>query len=497
MFRDEGRRGEGGRGLRRSAVSGKLAALAWRNVWRNRRRTTLNVIALSVGMGIFVLALGWIGGYHSYIYQTLRDFQTGEVQVMHREWYGERTRLPVDLLVENYEAVRERVAGVPGVRGEAVTGRVLFSLRVSTGNRSWRMMATAIDPRYEPQVGVLGEHVTAGRRPAELAGEPGSGAMGGTAGERGTGEESSAGAGERTAGERGLWIGAPVAEKAGISPGDTLFLRAVNRHGVENLFDVPVAGTFEYGYPTLDDQMVYLDLATADELLDLDGAVTHVVVRLAPGTGVDTGVERIAAELGGAAVGAAGGDPSGDDAGSRRGALASDSTQGSPAANLQVRPWQDFARAAVTAVEQDTNSFALMMAIMYLLIVLGIINSMSMSVHERTREIGTLRAIGMRGRSLLAMFALESVWQAVIAAVVALIVTTPVAIWLANTGVDLVSSMPENVPIPFGERFRADFAVGHYLFTVASGVVTALLGAIIPARRAARITVAEAMRRVG
>jgi len=76
-------------------------------------------------------------------------------------------------------------------------------------------------------------------------------------------------------------------------------------------------------------------------------------------------------------------------------------------------------------------------------------------------------------------------------------VTTPLALWLARTGVDLASSMPDEIPIPFGERFRADFAVWHYLFTVASGLVTALLGAIIPARRAARITVAAAMRKVG
>ncbi|MEX2443406.1 MAG: FtsX-like permease family protein [Alkalispirochaeta sp.] len=464
-------------GSGRRSVTGELAALAWRNVWRNRRRTTLNVVALSVGMGIFVLALGWIGGYHTYIYETLRDFQTGEVQVMHADWYDERTRLPVDLLVEDYETVRAAVSRVPGVREEAVTGRVLFSLRVSTGRRSWRTMATAIDLRYESAVGVLGEYVREGRRPGERAG-----------GERGeresddtaeSGQERADSRPPATAAQRGIWIGRPVAEKAGLSLGDTLFLRAVNRHGVENLFDVPVAGIFEYGYPALDEQMVYVDLNTADELLDLDGAVTHVVARLDQGTGVSAGVERIAAELGGAAV----------EVGVRR--------SDAPDAELEVRPWQDFARAAVTAVEQDTNSFALMMAIMYLLIVLGIVNSMSMSVHERTREIGTMRAIGMRGRSLLAMFAMESVWQAVIAAVVALIVTTPVAIWLAGTGVDLVSSMPDDIPIPFGDRFRADFAVWHYLFTVASGLVTALLGAIIPARRAARITVAEAMRTVG
>mgnify|MGYP001272468320 CR=1 FL=1 len=432
--------------MKRRRITGELAALAWRNVWRNRRRTTLNVMALSVGMGILVVSLGWIGGYHTYIYDTLKDFQTGELQVMNREWYAERTRLPVDLLVNDYESVRQSIAAVDGVRTAvdgtaAVTGRVEFSARISTGRRSWRSAVTAIDPRFEPSVGVLGRYVTDGRRPADLAGTD----------------------------DRGIWIGRPLAEKAGVSVGDSLFLRAVNRHGVENLYDARVVGIFEYGYPALDEQMIYVDLSTATELLDLDGAVTHVVVRLDDGTSVTTGLERV------------------------RGAVASTADAGT----LEVRPWQDFARTAVSAVESDTHSFILMMIVMYLLIVLGILNSMSMSVHERTREIGTIRAIGMRGRSLLAMFALESVWQAAIATVVALVVTVPIALWLALGGVDIASSMPDTMPIPFGERFRADFAVWHYLFTAASGLLTALLGAIIPARRAAKLTVAEAMRSVG
>nr|MDA3948502.1 FtsX-like permease family protein [Spirochaeta sp.] len=174
-----------------------------------------------------------------------------------------------------------------------------------------------------------------------------------------------------------------------------------------------------------------------------------------------------------------------------------DDTADGSARVLQVRPWQDFARAAVSAVEGDTYSFTVMVVVMYLLIVLGILNSMSMSVHERTREIGTIRAIGIRRRQLLALFALESVWQALIAAAIALVITTPVALWLANTGVDITSSMPDTMPVPFGERFRGVFAPWQYLFTLASGILTALAGAILPAGRAGKITVAEAMRTVG
>lgn len=446
-----------------------LAALAWRNVFRNRRRSTLNIIALTVGMAILVLALGWIGGYHRYIYDTLNDFQTGEVQIVHAEWYAERTRFPVDSLIENYSELRSAVLEHPAVR--SIAPRVTFSTRVSTGTESFRIAATAIDLDTEETVSVLDTYVVEGPTPSELF---------------------------AAAPSRGIWVGRPVAEKAGIAIGDTLFLRAMNRHGVENLYDAPVAGIFEYGYPILDQQMIYLDLATATELLDLDGGVTHLVIRLHDGEDVQDAVGGIGAIVGGGQTSRAA-DTDGASrshtpdlkplAGSRGGVSPVDSP-------LQIRPWQDFARAAVSAVEGDTYSFTIMVIVMYLLIVLGILNSMSMSVHERTREIGTIRAIGIKRRQLLAIFALESIWQSLIAAAIALVITTPIAVWLVHTGVDITSSMPDTIPVPFGERFRADFAVWHYLLTLASGVLTALAGAIIPARRAGKITVAEAMRTV-
>jgi ABC-type lipoprotein release transport system permease subunit len=497
------------------ATGMSLPRMAWRNVFRNRRRSALNIVALTMGMSVLVLSLGWIGGYHSYIYDTLRDFQTGEIQIVRGQWYRQRTRLPVEFLLPDHVELRSAVMDVPAVRSAAA--RVVFSVQVSTGRESFRLQGVGIDPRHEGEVSVLGEYLVSIHNRVAHTGVNSSGT--GTSGAKtepdtitpDTAGDSADGRNTIVDTAPGIWIGRPVAEKAGISVGDTLFLRAMNRHGVENLYDAPVVGFFEYGYPLLDNQTIYMDLDTATELLDLDGGATHLVIRLHDGASVQSATRDIAEAVApaGSATGPGNGpfagNTTGDDAsgtgGDAAGSLTpiSDSRGGLAVAgwDIQIRPWQDFARAAVSAVEGDTYSFTVMMAVVYLLIVIGILNSMSMSVHERTREIGTIRAIGIRRRQLLALFAMESVWQALVAAGIALIITTPVALWLVKSGVDIASSMPETMPVPFGERFRADFAPWHYLFTVLSGVLTALAGAIIPARRAGRITVAEAMRTVG
>jgi hypothetical protein len=73
----------------------------------------------------------------------------------------------------------------------------------------------------------------------------------------------------------------------GLSAGDTVFISARDRHGVENLVDVTIRGIFHLGYPVMDKYLAFMDLASASFLLDLDNQVNRVVVRLK--AGVDPG----------------------------------------------------------------------------------------------------------------------------------------------------------------------------------------------------------------
>lgn len=413
-----------------------IAGVAWRNVYRNKRRTALNVLALTVGISILIVALGWIGGYHTYIYQAVINFETGHLQVLREGYYQEKRRLPVDMVVPDYPALRDRIEETPGVI--AAAGRVPFSVTVSNGRDSVRLMGRGVDPTREREVGVLDDQIVAG-----------------SYFEEGT----------------GVLIGRPLADKLNVAPGDSVFLRAVDRHGVENLVDAKVSGVFFFGYPALDDNVVYMDLQSTQDLLALEGEVAKIIVRLEgnPTATIDTeAVERAVAQWA--------------------------SNEPDPAPPLEVRVWKDFARTAVSAVQGDTMSFVLMMIIVYFLIVIGILNSMSMSVHERTREIGSIRAIGMTRGNVLTLFTLESIWMGLIAVGLSLIITTPLAVWLQTGGIDIGQYLPEDLPVPFGERFYADFAVWHYLVSIISGVLAGILGGIRPARRAAKVQVADAMR---
>jgi putative ABC transport system permease protein len=110
----------------------------------------------------------------------------------------------------------------------------------------------------------------------------------------------------------------------------------------------------------------------------------------------------------------------------------------------------------------------------------GIANSLFLSIHERTREIGTLRAIGATAAQLRRVIRYESVITAVIGALLG----TAIGILFAFLVTQSLSEFGLGVAIP----------VGQLVIFLALAVVVGVIGAIAPARRAARLDVLDAIR---
>lgn len=412
----------------------ELLLVATKNIRRNRRRSILNITALALGLAIMVLALGWINGYDIYIFRALQDFETGHAQILPESYMSEARRLPVDITVPLYEETRDALIARQEVA--AAAGRINFSMNLSHGPRSARLLGRAIDPAAEAEVTIIEESVVEGSYLSEE--------------------------------HRGILISTTLAGKFEVEVGETMFVTAIDSFGVENLLDASVVGIFSYGYPTIDSNVVFFDLATAGELLALEDEVSKIVLRFADGVNPDAGLNALAPIV--------------------------PDLPGAREAELEAHSWREFAQVAVSAVRQDVASFQILMGIIMFLIVIGILNSMSMSVHERTREIGTLRAIGMKRSQVTALISAESLTLGVIAFLAAVLISLPLAWYLQQVGLDIGQFMPEDIPVPFGELFFAEFTLRHYLFTLATGLLTTFVGALIPARRAAKLEVAEAMR---
>jgi len=148
-----------------------------------------------------------------------------------------------------------------------------------------------------------------------------------------------------------------------------------------------------------------------------------------------------------------------------------------PDAKVQTR------EAWITAQDQDFNDFLSMLYVLLALSVIvslfGMVNTLILSVFERTRELGMLRAIGMTRRQTRRMIRHESIVTALIGAALGL----PLGIFLALLVTRALSQFDVRFQVPGGQLL---------LFAVIS-IVVGILAAIAPARRAAKLNVLRAL----
>ena len=136
-----------------------------------------------------------------------------------------------------------------------------------------------------------------------------------------------------------------------------------------------------------------------------------------------------------------------------------------------------------TFTEDEVNGFLgflyVMLGMAVVISLFGIVNTLALSVFERTREIGMLRAVGMTRRQLRRVVRYESVITAVIGGILGIAVGLTFG-WILSKGL-------EDQGIVFSIPYGLLFAV------VGAAILAGILAAILPARRAARLNVLEAL----
>jgi putative ABC transport system permease protein len=146
-------------------------------------------------------------------------------------------------------------------------------------------------------------------------------------------------------------------------------------------------------------------------------------------------------------------------------------------ANVKVQTRAQFEQAETNTVNQLLGLIYALLALAVLIALIGIVNTLMLSVFERTREIGLLRAVGMGRRQVRTMVRSESVILAVFGAIIGIVIGT-------GLGIALVSSLSiTNTVVPFADLV---------LFLVLSALL-GLVAASWPARRAAKLDVLAAI----
>ena len=254
-------------------------------------------------------------------------------------------------------------------------------------------------------------------------------------------------------------LGRGLARNLGVSPGDTIALLATTAGGGINGIEAKVAGIFTSTNQAYDNAALRLPIAQAQSLLRVQGA--HVwLVLLEETEQTDYFLNQFRARF-----------PQNKD-------------------GLEFVPWYahaDFYNKTVALFSQQINVLRLIIG---LIIVLSISNMLIMNVMERTGEVGTLLAIGLKRKKILQMFAIEGVLLGLVGGL------TGIAIGYALA--ELISAVGIPMPPPPGmeEGYTGEIRVTAGLLTSAFLIasVTTLLAGLYPAWKASRQQIVNALR---
>ena len=252
-------------------------------------------------------------------------------------------------------------------------------------------------------------------------------------------------------------LGRGLAAKLGVRAGDGAVLLAQTVDGGFNALDVEVAGIFEGGLKEYDDWVLKVPLAVARTLLQWPGC--HRLVVLLRDT---EATDRVAARL--------------------RSAFA-----GRP---LELETWRSLAVFHNQVVALFRRELDVIKLIIATIVVLSIANTMSMSVLERTREIGTVMAMGAGPGRVVREFLLEGAILGVAGGLAGLGLGAAVAALITRVGIVFPSPPGSTRPYVGG----CDVVPAVAAFAFGLSVASATLAALYAARRAARLEVVDAPR---
>ena len=256
---------------------------------------------------------------------------------------------------------------------------------------------------------------------------------------------------------KGIIVGLGLAANLGVDVGDTVVLVANTASGGVNAVEVRVRGLFATMSKAYDDVALRVPLGVAQQLLRVDSA--HVWALLLERTEDARPTVRLLRER--------------------------FANQG-----LVFTEWIELADFHVKAVALFKKQVGVIRAIIAVIIVLSIFNTMIMSVMERTGEIGTLMALGRTRRGILRLFVVEGTMLGVAGGLIGLVLGTAAAGLLSYVGIPM--------PPPPGQSwgFDAEVLVTPRLSVEAFilAVLSALAASLYPARKASRMVIVDALR---
>jgi len=415
-----------------------LFKLAFRNVFRYKKRTIITFSAISYGLGLMAVGISLYNGVNTHAMDNIINNQTAHLKILAAGYFEEKDEVPLEFTIDEPQEIKNLLKDNQDIKG--IESRILFQASIISGMDELPCLGVAIEPEVDPLVFKIKDSIKDGRflEPSESK----------------------------------IILGSGLARDLGLKVGDDCVLRIFfsTEDFIWNALDLEIIGIAKTENPIVNRGTVFIPLSLAQEALSLENRVTELAVRIEDRNQLREVRDSIESRL------------------------------ATLNKNYEVVSFEEYASDFKELMRLRSRIQALIPLMMILIATLGIVNTMLMAVMERTREIGMLAAMGMRKMEVMLVFVFEGALIGIFGSLAACVIGGLGGWYLEAKGfsmaflgqeiADMVSFLPMEV-------YKGDLTAGTLLFTLIFGTVISILASLYPAYKAAKLDPIQALRHVG
>jgi ABC-type lipoprotein release transport system permease subunit len=400
--------------------------LVWRNIWRNRRRTIILFIAIAFTLALMIWYDGIVAGFENGIYGNAIKVLGGNIQIHASGYQAMQNQNPI-LPIDNDAAIIDEASKLPQV--------VSASRRIKTGgmatNRegAFGVSIIGIEPDKELPVSLPAQNVVSGRylEASDLD---------------------------------QVFIGKGLADAMSVVVGDRITLVGRAAHQQMRQRSMTVVGIYDLSMPDIEKRYAYVSLAEAQDLYDLAGTSTEIMVSLQSLGQEKDVIKTLTPKLSG----------------------------------FEIASWETNYPELKAAIATKSKAMDMFSIIILAVVGIGIFNLLMMAVYERTREIGLLGALGLKPRQISLLFLLEGTMIGLVGVVCGILLGMFINIMLAREGLDFsaFTSMTSYAAL-MTTKIYPSLGMERVVERVLTVLIITTIAAIYPAREAAQREPAQAL----
>ena len=397
--------------------------LGLKNLTRQKRRNSITILVIAFAFFIYLFLDSVMGGMEQLSFNNIINFETGNIQVAYPQYWEEREELPLENLIYLNQDIEESIKNIDGLL--ATSPELRFIANLNNGIDEIAVIGLGILPEKYNEVYTTQQYLVAGSI--------------------------------FSPGESKAVIGKGLAELMDLKIGDYITLLIRTKEETFNTIDLEIGGLVNTPHPMINNGIVFVPLDIAQQALNVENGVSMITIR----TNKEKEITPIIDDI----------------------------NQNFQKKNINIKAysWRESAETVIAYSAAQDAETAVVLTVILVIGMIGIINNVILSALERTREIGMMKALGMREWEIVLVFMIEACGVGIIGGLAGCLLGAAGVGWMVKYGYDLsyIGGDMSLYGIPILDKIYGVWNLSSFIFIFFLGIIIALFSSIAPAYWAA------------